>query len=266
LLSVQDLRVRFPIRGGLMQGVKGYFDAVGGVSFEVGHGQTLALVGESGCGKTTTGKAIVQLLRRVATVEGRALLEGRNLFDLRGAELLAARRQIQIIFQDPFASLNPRMRVAEILDEGLAALQPDLSAADRLGRVRRLTEQVGLRPEALGRYPHEFSGGQRQRIAIARALAVEPRLIVCDEPTSALDVSVQAQILNLLRELQRELGVSFLFITHNIGVVEYIADRVAVMRAGKIEEQGSCTEVLARPTRDYTKTLLAAVPRLQTVV
>jgi peptide/nickel transport system ATP-binding protein len=266
LLSVQDLRVRFPIRGGLMQGVKGYFDAVGGVSFEVGHGQTLALVGESGCGKTTTGKAIVQLLRRVATVEGRALLDGRNLFDLRGAELLAARRQIQIIFQDPFASLNPRMRVAEILDEGLAALQPDLSAADRLGRVRRLTEQVGLRPEALGRYPHEFSGGQRQRIAIARALAVEPRLIVCDEPTSALDVSVQAQILNLLRELQRDLGVSFLFITHNIGVVEYIADRVAVMRVGKIEEQGDCAEVLARPTRDYTKTLLAAVPRLQTVV
>jgi peptide/nickel transport system ATP-binding protein len=262
LLSVQELRVRFPIRGGLMQGIKGYFDAVGGVSFEVGHGQTLALVGESGCGKTTTGKAIVQLLRRVATVEGSALLEGRNLFDLGGADLLAARRQIQIIFQDPFASLNPRMRVAEILDEGLAALQPDLSAADRLARIRRLTDQVGLRPEALGRYPHEFSGGQRQRIAIARALAVEPRLIVCDEPTSALDVSVQAQILNLLRELQRDLGVSFLFITHNIGVVEYIADRVAVMRAGRIEEQGECAEVLARPTRDYTKTLLEAVPRL----
>jgi peptide/nickel transport system ATP-binding protein len=263
LLSVQDLRVRFPIRGGLMQGVKGYFDAVAGVSFEVGRGQTLALVGESGCGKTTTGKAIVQLLRRVATVEGKALLEGSNLFDLSGPSLQAARRQIQIIFQDPFASLNPRMRVAEILDEGLAALQPGLTAADRLARVRRLTEQVGLRAEALGRYPHEFSGGQRQRIAIARALAVEPRLIVCDEPTSALDVSVQAQILNLLRDLQRDLGVSFLFITHNIGVVEYIADRVAVMKAGKIEEQGECAEVLARPTREYTKTLLAAVPRLQ---
>ncbi len=263
LLSVLDLRVRFPIRGGLMQGIKGYFDAVGGVSFEVGHGQTLALVGESGCGKTTTGKAIVQLLRRVATVEGKALLDGRNLFEMRGAELQAARRQIQIIFQDPFASLNPRMRVAEILDEGLAALQPDLAAADRLARIRRLTEQVGLRPEALSRYPHEFSGGQRQRIAIARALAVEPRLIVCDEPTSALDVSVQAQILNLLRELQRDLGVSFLFITHNIGVVEYIADRVAVMKTGKIEEQGACADVLAHPTREYTRTLLAAVPRLQ---
>jgi peptide/nickel transport system ATP-binding protein len=266
LLSVQDLRVRFPIRGGILQGVKGYFDAVGGVSFDVGHGQTVALVGESGCGKTTTGKAIVQLLRRVATVEGKALLDGSNLFDMTGPALQAARRQIQIIFQDPFASLNPRMRVAEILDEGLAALQPDLAAADRLARVRRLTEQVGLRPEALSRYPHEFSGGQRQRIAIARALAVEPRLIVCDEPTSALDVSVQAQILNLLRDLQRDLGVSFLFITHNIGVVEYIADRVAVMKVGKIVEQGDCATVLAHPTRDYTRTLLAAVPRLQAVV
>ena len=264
LLDVQDLKVRFPIRGGLMQGVKGYFDAVGGVSFQVGQGETLALVGESGCGKTTTGKAIVQLLRRVATLEGKALLEGRNLFDMDGAELLAARRQVQIIFQDPFASLNPRMRVSEILDEGLAALQPDLSATERLARIGRLTDQVGLRKDALGRSPHEFSGGQRQRIAIARALAVQPRLIVCDEPTSALDVSVQAQILNLLRELQRELGVSYLFITHNIGVVEYIADRVAVMRAGKIEEQGLTAEVLARPTRDYTRTLLAAVPRLAT--
>jgi peptide/nickel transport system ATP-binding protein len=262
LLDVQALKVRFPIRGGLLQRTKGYFDAVGGVSFQVGHGETLALVGESGCGKTTTGKAIVQLLRDVATIEGRALLQGRNLFEMGAPELLAARRQVQIIFQDPVASLNPRMRVAEILDEGLAALQPDLSAADRLSRIARLVDQVGLRRDALQRYPHEFSGGQRQRIAIARALAVEPRLIVCDEPTSALDVSVQAQILNLLRELQRELGVSYLFITHNIGVVEYIADRVAVMRAGKIEEQGACHEVLSNPGRDYTRSLLAAVPRL----
>ncbi len=265
LLDVQDLRVRFPIRGGLMQRVKGHFDAVGGVSFQLAQGQTLALVGESGCGKTTTGKAIVQLLRRVALVDGRALLQGRNLFDMQGAELQAARRQVQIIFQDPFASLNPRMRVAEILDEGLAALQPDLDAGERRQRIERLTDQVGLRRDALGRYPHEFSGGQRQRIAIARALAVQPRLIVCDEPTSALDVSVQAQILNLLRDLQRELGVSYLFITHNIGVVEYIADHVAVMRAGKIEEQGACSEVLARPTRDYTRMLLAAVPRLASI-
>ncbi|MBA4175695.1 MAG: ABC transporter ATP-binding protein [Leptothrix sp. (in: Bacteria)] len=262
LLDVQDLRVRFAVRGGLMQRVVGHFDAVGGVSFQVRPAQTLALVGESGCGKTTTGKAIVQLLRRIATVQGRALLQGRDLLELQGAELQAARRDVQIIFQDPFASLNPRMRVAEILDEGLAALQPDLDAAERRRRIERLTEQVGLRRDALGRYPHEFSGGQRQRIAIARALAVQPRLIVCDEPTSALDVSVQAQILNLLRELQRELGVSYLFITHNIGVVEYIADHVAVMRAGRIEEQGVCAEVLARPAREYTRTLLAAVPRL----
>ena len=262
LLDVQNLRVRFPIRGGLLQRTLGFFDAVGGVSFQIGRGETLALVGESGCGKTTTGKAIVQLLGRVATIEGRALLEGRDLFEMGASELLAARRQVQIIFQDPYASLNPRMRVAEILDEGLAALQPDLSAADRLDRIQRLTDQVGLRRDVLGRYPQEFSGGQRQRIAIARALAVEPRLIVCDEPTSALDVSVQAQILNLLRDLQRELGVSFLFITHNIGVVEYIADRVAVMRAGRIEEQGVCADILNRPATDYTRTLLAAVPRL----
>jgi peptide/nickel transport system ATP-binding protein len=248
----------------LLQRVVAHFDAVGGVSFQVAAGETLALVGESGCGKTTTGKAIVQLLRGNARTEGRALLEGRNLFDLNGAELVAARRQVQIIFQDPFASLNPRMRVFELLEEGLLSLHRDLDASTRRHRIERLTDQVGLRRDALGRYPHEFSGGQRQRIAIARALAVQPRLIVCDEPTSALDVSVQAQILNLLRELQRELGVSYLFITHNIGVVEYIADRIAVMRAGRIEEQGSCSDVLGHPQRSYTRTLLAAVPRLTT--
>ncbi len=263
LLDVQDLRVRFPIRGGILQRVKGHFDAVAGVSFQVGAGETLALVGESGCGKTTTGKAIVQLLRQISVTEGRVLLEGRNLLELQGEDLRAARRQVQIIFQDPFASLNPRMRVFDILEEGLAALQGDLDATERRSRIERLTDQVGLRRDALGRYPHEFSGGQRQRIAIARALAVQPRLIVCDEPTSALDVSVQAQILNLLRELQRELGVSYLFITHNIGVVEYIADRVAVMKAGLIVEQGASTEVLEHPTDDYTRALLAAVPRLQ---
>jgi len=262
LLDVQNLCVRFPIRSGLLQRTTGYFDAVAGVSFSISPGQTLALVGESGCGKTTTGKAIVQLLRGVATLEGKALLEGRNLFDLNGDALRTARRDVQIIFQDPFASLNPRLRVAELLDEGLAALQPDLDAATRRARIERLTDQVGLRRDALGRYPHEFSGGQRQRIAIARALAVQPKLIVCDEPTSALDVSVQAQILNLLRELQRELGVSYLFITHNIGVVEYIADRIAVMQRGRIEEQGTCEEVLSRPQQPYTRMLLAAVPRL----
>lgn len=262
LLQVEDLRVRFPIRGGLLQRVRAHFDAVAGVSFSVQSGHTLALVGESGCGKTTTGKAIVQLLRRIATISGRALLSGQNLFELEGEALRRARREVQIIFQDPFASLNPRMRVADILDEGMAALQPDSNPAQRLTKIRRIADQVGLRQDALERFPHEFSGGQRQRIAIARALAVEPKLIVCDEPTSALDVSVQAQILNLLRDLQRELGVSYLFITHNIGVVEYIADDVAVMQAGRIVEHGPAGQVLSRPQHDYTRTLLQAVPRL----
>ena len=263
LLQVRNLGVRFPIRGGILQRVVGHFDAVDGVSFDIGRGETLALVGESGCGKTTIGKAIVQLLRSVAVNRGEALLDGQDLFRLSGDELRAARRRVQIIFQDPFASLNPRMRVAEVLDEGLVALQPELGADERRARLERLIEQVGLRRDAMARYPHEFSGGQRQRIAIARALAVQPALIVCDEPTSALDVSVQAQILNLLRDLQRDTGVSYLFITHNIGVVEYIADRIAVMRAGRIEEQGDCAAVLEHPQRDYTRSLLAAVPRLQ---
>ena len=263
LLQVSDLSVSFVLRKRFLQREAARFDAVKNVSFDVAAGQTLALVGESGCGKTTTGKAIVQLLRNQAQTSGRAMLDGQNLFELDGAPLRDARRAVQIIFQDPFASLNPRMRVAEILEEGMVALQPQTSADERRSRIARITEQVGLRPEALQRFPHEFSGGQRQRIAIARALAVQPRLIVCDEPTSALDVSVQAQILNLLRELQRELGVSYLFITHNIAVVEYIADRVAVMRAGRIVEQGACADVLSRPADDYTRTLLAAVPRMQ---
>jgi peptide/nickel transport system ATP-binding protein len=262
LLAVQDLHVRFPIRGGLMQRVRGQFEAIAGVWLDILPGQTLALVGESGCGKTTIGKAIVQLLRGQALIEGRALLAGSNLFDLQGPALQAARRDIQIIFQDPFASLNPRLRVFDILEEGLLALRPELDAAARRQRLEQLTDQVGLRREALERYPHEFSGGQRQRIAIARALAVQPKLIVCDEPTSALDVSVQAQILNLLEDLQRELGLAYLFITHNIGVVEYLADRVAVMQAGRIVEQGSSEAVLQHPQSDYTRTLLAAVPRI----
>lgn len=262
LLAVRDLRVRFPLRGGLLQRVRGHYEAVGGVSFDLGAGETLALVGESGCGKTTTGKAIVQLLRRTAEVDGTARLDGQDLFTLQGPALLAARRAVQIIFQDPFASLNPRLRVQELLEEGLLALRPELDAGARRAHLAQLVEQVGLRPDALARYPHEFSGGQRQRLAIARALAVEPRLIVCDEPTSALDVSVQAQILNLLRDLQRRLGVSYLFITHNIGVVEYIADRIAVMQHGRIVEHGRAADVLSAPADAYTRRLLAAVPRL----
>jgi peptide/nickel transport system ATP-binding protein len=262
LLDVRNLSVRFPIRRGLLQRAVGAFTAVDDVSFSIGAGQTLALVGESGCGKTTTGKALVQLLRGQCTIEGEARFDGQDLFSLEGDALRAARRQIQIIFQDPFASLNPRMRVFDILEEGLLGLRPDLNAAARRASLEALVDQVGLRRDALERYPHEFSGGQRQRIAIARALAVAPKLIVCDEPTSALDVSVQAQILNLLKSLQRELGVSYLFITHNVGVVEYIADQVAVMNRGRIEEAGTARTVLERPSRDYTRALLAAVPRI----
>lgn len=262
LLEVRDLSVRFPIRKGLLQRMAGAFTAVDGVSFDIPSGRTLALVGESGCGKTTTGKAIVQLLRHQALIGGQAVFEGQDLFTLDGEALRLARRAVQIVFQDPFGSLDPRMRVFDILEEGLIALRPDLDASARRERLHTLVDQVGLRRDALQRYPHEFSGGQRQRIAIARALAVEPRLIVCDEPTSALDVSVQAQILNLLRDLQRDTGVSYLFITHNIGVVEYIADRIAVMQRGRIEEAGSVEQVLGAPRSDYTRTLLAAVPRI----
>ncbi|WP_298829701.1 ABC transporter ATP-binding protein [uncultured Piscinibacter sp.] len=262
LLEVRDLSVRFPIRKGLLQRVAAAFVAVDGVSFDIPAGRTLALVGESGCGKTTTGKAIVQLLRDQAVISGQARFQGQDLFTLEGEALRQARRAVQIVFQDPFASLDPRMRVIDILEEGLIALRPDLAPAARRERLLTLVDQVGLRRDALQRYPHEFSGGQRQRIAIARALAVEPRLIVCDEPTSALDVSVQAQILNLLRDLQRDTGVSYLFITHNIGVVEYIADRIAVMQRGRIEEQGSVEQVLGAPCSAYTRTLLSAVPRI----
>jgi peptide/nickel transport system ATP-binding protein len=205
---------------------------------------------------------VLQLLRDQAVIEGSARIGGRDLFALHGEALREARRDIQIVFQDPFASLNPRMRIAEILEEGPATLAPELAPAARRERIEGLLERVGLAREALARYPHEFSGGQRQRLAIARALAVRPKLIICDEPTSALDVSVQAQILNLLRELQHEFGISYLFITHNIGVVEYLADDIVVMQRGRVEEKGPTTEVLARPASAYTRTLLDAVPRM----
>jgi peptide/nickel transport system ATP-binding protein len=263
LLELRDYRVWFPVRVGLLKRTAGYVKAVDGVSFTLADGRTLALVGESGCGKTTTGKAVLQLLRGIALVQGGALLEGEALEKLEGDALQRARRKMQIIFQDPYASLNPRMRVAQILEEGVAALRPDIDAAARRARISALLEKVGLRADSLERYPHEFSGGQRQRIAIARALAVEPKLIVCDEPTSALDVSVQAQILNLLAQLQRETGVAYLFITHNFGVVEYLAHDIAVMQGGRLVEAGQAEQVLEKPEHEYTRTLLAAVPRLQ---
>ncbi|MBI2733727.1 MAG: ABC transporter ATP-binding protein [Aquabacterium sp.] len=266
LLEVKGLNVRFTSGGGLFR-QRHVVQAVSDVSFEVLAGRTLALVGESGCGKTTTGRAIVQLLRGQPHIEvsGEAWLssgQGRhNLFAMDAAALFKARRSVQMVFQDPFASLNPRMRVQDILQEGLLILRPDWSADQRMARVRELIERVGLRSDALHRFPHEFSGGQRQRLAIARALAVEPRVLVCDEPTSALDVSVQAQILNLLRELQEQLGLGMLFITHNMGVVAYLADHVAVMQQGRVVEQGVAQAVFETPQHDYTRTLLAAVPR-----
>lgn len=266
LLDVKSLQVGFKAKTGLFKPAR-VVQAVSNVGFQIQSGQTMALVGESGCGKTTTGRAIVQLLRGQPQIEvsGEAWLETelgrRNLFDLQGSDLLAARRAVQMIFQDPFASLNPRMRVADILQEGLVSLRPDWSADQRRAKVLELVERVGLRTDALERFPHEFSGGQRQRLAIARALAVEPNVLVCDEPTSALDVSVQAQILNLLRELQDQLGLGLLFITHNMGVVAYLADQVAVMRQGQIVEQGAAQQVMSQPAHEYTRTLLAAVPK-----
>jgi len=262
LLELRDFRVYFPIRRGLLKRTVGHVRAVDGISFALRPGQTFALVGESGCGKTTTGKAIVQLLRGTAEIGGQALLDGRDLGSLQGTLLREARRSLQIIFQDPYASLNPRMRVSEVLAEGLRALRPDVEEAEVAARTLALLGRVGLREDAVDRYPHEFSGGQRQRLAIARALAVEPRVIVCDEPTSALDVSVQAQIVNLLRDLQDELGVAYLFITHNFGVVEYLADEIAVMKDGQIVEAGPAERVLEEPASAYTKALLDAVPRL----
>ncbi|OVZ62992.1 ABC transporter ATP-binding protein [Pigmentiphaga sp. NML080357] len=261
LLRVSDLKVHFPIRKGLLRRTIGWVKAVDGVSLSLDAGKTLALVGESGCGKTTTGKALLRLLDGMATITGQASLQGRDLLRAGRGQLKSLRRDIQIIFQDPYASLNPRMRVGEILDEGLSSLRPDLDAASRQAALLRLLDQVGLRADARDRYPHEFSGGQRQRIAIARALAVEPKLMVCDEPTSALDVSVQAQILNLLHALQRDMGIAYLFITHNFGVVEYLADDIAVMQAGRIIEMGPAERVLTRPEHAYTRQLLEAVPR-----
>ncbi len=259
LLSVRELKVHFPIRKGLLKRTVGQVKAVDGMSIDIAAGRTLALVGESGCGKTTAGKAILQLIRPSA---GTVQFEGHELTRLHGAGLRARRADFQLIFQDPYASLNPRMRVADILAEGMKALVAADTPAQREARMDRMLAQVGLNAEAKLRYPHEFSGGQRQRIAIARALAVSPKLIVCDEPTSALDVSVQAQILNLLKQLQRDLGLAYLFITHNIAVVEYLAHEVAVMYLGRIVERGTVDEVLRAPKHPYTRALLSAVPAL----
>ena len=265
LLSVSDLQVHFPIRRGILQRAVGAVRAVDGMSLQLMPGRTLALVGESGCGKTTAGKAMLQLLRPTA---GSVQLDGVELTTRSTSELRPLRAKMQMVFQDPFASLNPRLRIGEIIAEGMLALRSggtgSIGGSDRdtAAKVGPLLEQVGLRADMVGRYPHEFSGGQRQRIAIARALAVHPQLLICDEPTSALDVSVQAQILNLLADLQRDLKLAYLFITHNIAVVDYLAHDVAVMYLGRVVESGSADEVLRSPRHPYTQALLAAVPRV----
>jgi peptide/nickel transport system ATP-binding protein len=259
LLEAKELKVHFPIRKGIFKRTVGQVRAVDGVSLELREGRTLALVGESGSGKTTAGKAILQL---IPPSSGTVHFGGKQISGLSRAELRPRRGAMQIIFQDPYASLNPRLRVAEILLEGMRSLGVGASDAERTARLTELLAEVGLPADSLVRYPHEFSGGQRQRIAIARALAVNPKLIVCDEPTSALDVSVQAQILNLLRSLQQRLGIAYLFITHNIAVVDYLAHEVAVMYQGKIVERGAVDDVLRRPQHPYTKQLLAAVPTI----
>ncbi|PJC03543.1 MAG: ABC transporter ATP-binding protein, partial [Gallionellales bacterium CG_4_9_14_0_8_um_filter_55_61] len=236
LLNVFDLRVHFPIRHGILQRVTGAVKAVDGVSLDIPVGRTLALVGESGCGKTTLGKAVLQL---IAPTAGSVQFAGRELIGLKPRELRVQRAAMQMVFQDPYASLNPRMRVAEILEEGMSAMRIGGGSVSRQAHIDGLLDKVGLARTAKWRYPHEFSGGQRQRIAIARALAVSPKLLICDEPTSALDVSVQAQILNLLKELQQELKLGYLFITHNLAVVDYLAHEVCVMYLGRIVERGT---------------------------
>ena len=258
LLHVQGLKVHFPIRRGFFQRTIGHVRAVDDVAFDIASGRTLALVGESGCGKTTVGKAILQLIEPTA---GEVHLAGMRVIPGKAQSLRSLRAQAQMIFQDPFSSLNPRMRVADILLEGMDALHVG-AATDRHHAVAALLHQVGLPEDAGARYPHEFSGGQRQRIAIARALAVSPKLVICDEPTSALDVSVQAQILNLLKDLQDTLGLAYLFITHNLAVVEYLAADIAVMYLGRIVEHGAATEVLRRPRHPYTQALVSAVPTI----
>ncbi len=262
LLSVKNLTVSYTRKSGWLPFKRDSINVVDGVSFELYPAETLALLGESGCGKTTVAKSLVRLHDKQTMVNGKVYLDGVSVLDARGAGLQAVRRKMQIVFQDPYSSLNPRMPVGEILDEGLRSLKPDMYAESRDKLVSDLLDRVGLPSNTRTRYPHEFSGGQRQRIAIARALSLEPAVLVCDEPTSALDVSVQAQLLDLLRELQHEYHIAYLFITHNFGVVEYLSDRIAIMDKGKIVETGETVNLLKNPRHEQTQRLISAVPRL----
>jgi len=257
ILRVEGLRTWFPIRRGLMQRTVGHVRAVDDVSFSVPAGGTLALVGESGCGKTTVGLSLLGLVQAQA---GKVWFDGEDLLALSPEEMRERRRRLQIVFQDPMASLDPRMRIRDVVAEGMQSFGIGENEADRTERVASLLTRVQLDADAMFRYPHEFSGGQRQRICIARALAVEPQLLVCDESVSALDVSIQAQILNLLSEIQEERGLSYLFITHDLSVVRYLADRVAVMYLGQIVEEGETERVFDAPAHPYTEGLLSAVP------
>jgi len=256
LLKVKDLKKHFPIRRGMLQREVGAVKAVDGVTFDVFQGETLGLVGESGCGKSTTGRAVLQLH---APTSGEVVFEGKDLTKLKGEELRKMRRRMQMIFQDPYASLNPRMTVGDIIGEPLEVHGLATGEA-KVKKVRELLETVGLPPVFGNRFPHEFSGGQRQRIGIARALALNPAFIVCDEPISALDVSIQAQIVNLLEDLQKSLGLTYLFIAHDLSMVRHIADRVAVMYLGKTMELADKNELYNNPLHPYTQALLSAVP------
>ena len=267
ILDVQDLRVRFPIFGGIIPHKKGEVRAVDGVSLTLHRGETIGLVGESGCGKTTVGRAIVNILRAMSyrvDIEGRILYHHRDgvvdLASLGRRQMRRYRSDLQMVFQDPYSSLNPRMTVGAIVEEPLK-IHTKQSKAERRDRVRWLLEKVRLSSAHAARYPHEFSGGQRQRIGIARALATNPKIVIADEPVSALDVSIQAQVINLMQDLQEEFGLSYIFVSHDLSVVRHISDQICVMSWGKIVESGPAEEVYNRPRHEYTQTLLAAVPR-----
>ena len=259
LLEVKNLKVHYPVKHGLFSQVRHHVKAVDDVSFTIQPGETLGLVGESGCGKTTLGRAIVKLVEPTA---GSILFEGEDIAQLSGAELRARRRKFQMIFQDPYGSLNPRMTVSQIIGEAIDIHKLAESTSARTMRILELLKAVGLDPIHAQRYPHEFSGGQRQRIGIARALAVEPKLIVCDEPVSALDVSVQAQIINLLQDLQQQRGLAYLFIAHDLAVVEHISRRVMVMYLGKVVELAEAKAIISAPKHPYTQALISAVPEV----
>ncbi|MFP4643353.1 MAG: ABC transporter ATP-binding protein [Spirochaetales bacterium] len=256
LLQVENLKKHFPIRGGVLGRVQNHVKAVDDISFEVKRGETIGIVGESGCGKSTAGRAILRLHEPTA---GRIVFEGEDITALSKAAMRKRRRDMQIIFQDPFASFNPRQTIRRLLDEAMG-IQNVVPKQKRAARIRELLEMVGLKPEHIDRYPHEFSGGQRQRIAIARALSVDPKLLICDEAVSSLDVSVQAQVINLLKKLQRELNLTYLFVAHDLGVVRHISDRVMVMYLGKIVEIGETKQIFERPQHPYTRALLSAIP------